>query len=169
MARRRTILRRGTRRLRPVEWGGINAFDANITTTPVVFGLTATLSPPVDLISEYTQPTLMRIRGHLLATEVSDETTPTLGHVGIIAQIPNQTSLVPATVDPSSNPELEWIWWHPIILDPRVNESKYQRIDIDSKAMRKLNNGEQLYLWAAAAGLGDEFDLAFSLRYLLKE
>ena len=170
MARfRRRYATKGTRRLRPVEWLAANGFDQSITTTPTVYGLSVTFSPIADLLEEYTQPTLMRMRGYLQAT-ISGAEPSVVGHVGIIAQIPNQGTLVPQTLDPSANGELEWIYWHPIVLSTRAgNDARYQKLEIDSKAMRRLNNGEQLYLWAATAATGMSFDMAFSIRYLIKE
>ena len=161
-------IRRGTRRLRPVEWLGVSAESQLIDITPTIFGLSVDLTAITDLIANYTQPTLMRIRGSLLATRQSDNDV--IGAVGIISQIPNQSTLVPATLNPLFNPEFEWIWWHVINLSNDAgNDASYHRIDIDSKAMRKLNNGEQLYLWAASADTDQTFNLQFGLRYLLKE
>ncbi len=171
MAIRRKRFRTIARKLRPVEWAG-SLLDTSISVSPGTIQrviLTGTFSPAVSFIEEYTQPTLMRTRGQFLATRTSEGTA--IGAVGIIAQIPDQTTLLPADIDPAENPELEWLWWHPVLVsDNTGNDSSYQRTDIDSKAMRKLYNGEQLYLYVSNPELTSAtFDFDFALRYLIKE
>lgn len=171
MAYRRRRFKTTTRKLRPVEWAGAR-LDTPISVAPETIQrviLTGTISPPVDLIEEYTQPTLMRTRGQYMATRTT--AGDVIGACGIIAQVPDQTTLIPADIDPATNPELEWLWWHPIILtDNAGNDASYERFEIDSKAMRKLYNGEHLYLYISNPTLGNAtFQFQFALRYLIKE
>ena len=94
--------------------------------------------------------TLVRLRGSLMLklSAADAETAGFVGAFGIgIVKAPAFAIGVTAVPTPvTEQDDEEWIFWYPIsVLGSGTGEAAVQRIDIDTKAMRKLTVGDTLY------------------------
>ena len=105
------------------------------------------------------QATILRARGYVQATmdstkQVGDNMTLTfaLGIVSTDAFGAGAGSLP----DPAAEPEYPWLWWGAMDLTAQVAAgddawgSHSQRLEVDTKAMRRLNPSQSL-IWVAEA------------------
>ena len=81
--------------------------------------------------------------------------------------------------DPATEPEFDWLWWYPTILasfgaataaiaNPVPQGESFDRIRVESKAMRKMKPGESLVLVAQYENIAGNpaVDVNGSLRFL---
>ncbi len=115
--------------------------------------LTADGSTAVAGLAFTSPATILRCRGSLLysldeSQQVNDKMKVGLG-LGIISSDAFTASTLP---DPSGEAEYPWLWWHEVQLGSDlavgINNlgQNVARIDLDTKAMRKIKPGQTLTL-----------------------
>jgi hypothetical protein len=84
------------------------------------------------------EPTLIRTRGELLVAvaPVSGFSYLTVG-LAVVDVSPTGT---PPAVNPFEQPD-DWYWWQSVTLADFGGGHRYHRIEIDSKAMRRISSG----------------------------
>ncbi len=138
--------RNRARQHRPVEW---RSFDT-VTTVDAADTISLFQVMPASLLGEYTDPTLMRIRGLFQAVQTtSAEANGVILQIGIGFLITTQVAANAAAVPgPLTNPEENWIllehWmanaWPLVGSNPRgVPEAA---VVLDSRAMRRFQQAE---------------------------
>ena len=131
------------------QWDALPSISLALDTATTIIGGSFAFSIPA---------TILRIRGMLLVTldnaAEGDDTflTAALGMVSSDAAALGATAMP----DPGSEPEYPWLWWASIPLfatqsitgvDPSFSTvSGAARLEVDSKAMRKVKPGESL-IW----------------------
>ena len=159
---------------RKSSWGvGVGDTTASPFTASGVGFLGSTVFPTVPGL------TIVRIRGQCdvmltLATTAGDGFQ---GAVGIgIATTTAVTAGIPSLPTPIREAEDEnWLWWHPfsvhnpVVSSSGLTEASHQRIIIDSKAMRKFDEGMSIYAAAEVVEIGTAtMTMFFDTRMLLK-
>ena len=131
----RTSFRPG-RKLRPVEWN--REFFLGATVTPGNIQGWNLCDPQV--LDQYTQPTIMRIRlnGTLIAPDLTTG-TGCYGAMGI-------TLLDPTEVDPAPSNSInrdgnDWMWWRGFSLnadETLLTDTSWLKLDVDVRSMRRV-------------------------------
>ncbi len=172
MANRRFVPQRVRR---PTFWEGAK-IDMTVTTG-------ASISQPVvteALLETVPNPTLVRIRGSLLIIMTASAATPgaCLAVIGI--KVVSGAALAGASISlPFTDIGSDWVWWQAIPMNltggsvaaPNSDgRSIVHRVDIDSKAMRKIKGNEVLVLVSQnVVGVSTQtFDVDGSMRVLFK-
>ena len=166
---------RGPRR--GVEWisGGFSGAGALFTSLAAATNVAGYIVAP-SVARLYTNSTLVRTRGLLVVRPavVSGVTSNILGAAGIIAWA-DRDDAAPAAAEaprPWTDPDLDWIWHGYLILGGgTLNAESYSdvRLEIDSKAMRKLGADEGVLLCLQNNSTVQPFDYAAGVRCLIKE
>ena len=117
-------------------------------------------------------PTVLRLRGSLLFTMVG----PTTGDdivVGVGVRVAQKGQVISAGIGPITEPEGDWQYWYSVPLSAIASNAEDTtrafRLEVDSKAMRKMKPGELLQLVFQNATVGGASDAQVSgqLRWLL--
>ena len=142
------------RRKRPTFWQAA-AFNMSATTGASVVSTIVTEAALENTPSS----TLIRIRGQLLCTVISSAAVPSSTHVAIGIKLVSAAALAGVAVpSPFADEGSDWIWWNivPLVLltggsvaSPNGDGlNSNARIEIDSKAMRKVTQNEVLVIVA---------------------
>jgi len=162
-ARSRVVTTRSTRS--PTIWAGVVA--PSLTVFPTLTKILLALFTPSFLSGE----TIRRLRGTLLVESVL---TTTAYHGAIGAYIASDAAVaigVTALLDPVTNASDDvWLWYHSFAGDGRGDGSAggngAMLIEVESKAMRRMEEGQSLVIVGANANALSEFAVALSLRVL---
>ena len=139
-------------------------------------GITAQWIVLPSVVRTYTDPTLMRTRGQVIAN-TGTSAGVVRGAFGIIAWDDIDDTVPTATNVPSpySNPDLDWIWWSFFATANALLPLQYQASlgasgsDIDSKAMRRLGNRRGVLFVGELTAGSSSIGFEFGIRCLLKE
>jgi hypothetical protein len=84
------------------------------------------------------EPTLLRTRGELYLTveALAGQSYLTVG-LAVVDVSPIGT---PALVNPFEQPD-DWFWWQSVTISDTGGGNRFYRIEIDSKAMRRIQSG----------------------------
>ena len=137
---------------RPTFWEG-GQVNASVTTGASVV---ATLVTEANL-EQSPNPTLVRIRGNLLVTLISSAAVPSSTHMVMGIKLASSAAITGTAVEvPFTDVGSDWIWWKavPLVLltggsvaSPNGDGlTSNVRIEVDSKAMRKVKLNEALVL-----------------------
>ncbi len=92
-------------------------------------------------LSDLTNPTLIRVRGHL------EVLIPPLAGISYWAagmiMVENQALLVGGWPDPLFDMDADWFWFASGLITDYGSGHRYQRFVIDSKAMRKIDADQE--------------------------
>ena len=148
MARARSFVRRGPRRV--TSWEGAQIDIADLTVSANQFN---------DVVTEASfetspNPTIVRIRGQIGVLTDSSSSSGAFGVVfmGMIvvtakARSPGGVGALP---DPRADVGSDWIWFHQAIVGEQVanevdnNDLSIERVIVDNKAMRKVGPNQVL-------------------------
>jgi len=173
--RRRTRGFRSGRKARRLEWTGAAVDGFGVLTAGSV-GRGYVLLPSQTVA--YTDPTLVRIRGEVTVFHQTVAGVLVDGHgaAGIIRwSDPDDT--VPAIADspnPFDRPDLDWIWhtyFHFLGGGTLASSGDRHgiRIEIDSRAMRRLGQADGLMFCITNAHAANDILYSWGARVLLKE
>ena len=165
--------RGGARKLRPVEW---QVFDLPLTVSADSSAVVSVV--PLGILRDYTQPTIVRIRGTL--TVQVDFATPAGGALFFGMQLVDERAFaagmgaVPRPFDEGSGQG--WIWWDTVayVMDTALTPAYIDGVNsfsrvIDSRAMRRTEGeNETLALVVQNLGLA-QVNVRASGRVLIKE
>jgi len=101
--------------------------------------------------------TAVRLRGQIdfmltLATAAGDGFQGAVG-IGIATEAAVMAGIASVPTPITEQGDENWLWWHvfsvhnPVVSSSGITRSGFQRVVVDSKAMRKLDDGMSLY-WA---------------------
>jgi len=136
------------------QWTSAPGLISSITTIGTILSGSLQFSSPF---------TILRVRGHVAAffdstKQLTDLMILTYG-LGIISTdaFTAGTGSVP---DPSGEPEYPWLWWNQIRLDGLLANTQSEswgpsslRLEVDTKAMRKVKPGQTLVMIAQATNV----------------
>ena len=138
----RSVLRRRT------SWEGTIFDEATITVaSSVVFSLV-----PEAVLEIDAKPTIARIRGHLLVRADADSTAGAFGMLAMgIMMVTSTVSAAGAVPKPIAEIGSSWMWYHTALIGEQVasaesNGLSFERVVVDTKAMRKVGINETLVL-----------------------
>ncbi len=148
MAFRRQVITRPGRKIDFKQWDAMPSLSAESSSSGTTLGGAISFTIPA---------TILRIRGYCQASldetkQAGDEMIVGFA-VGIVSTDAFNLG-VTAVPDPSSEPEYPWLWWGQVFLESFVAAAaepwgiSNQRLEVDSKAMRKVKPGETL-CWVA--------------------
>ena len=151
MATRRFAPRRVRR---PTFWEG-GRFNLSIPTASAV----GTTLVPESTLENVPEPTLVRIRGSILCTMLSAAAVPNAVFLTLGIKLATATAVAASSFElPGTDIGSDWIWWQkvPLVLitggsvaSPNGDGlTSNVRVDVDSKAMRKVKQNEVLILVA---------------------
>ena len=173
MARRRVFQRAAARR---TTWEGAQ-IDLVVPSSDSISQVVITEA----LFEEHPNPTIVRMRGHILLRQTTQSTTITTGVVfmGIkLATASAVASGITALETPFTEIGSDWIWWETralSTLDSTLGQSNgtqtHSRVLLDSKAMRKVQPNQVLVFVAqhtAIAGTQTSI-IVGGIRILLKQ
>lgn len=172
MANRRFVPQRVRR---PTFWEGVNV-NHTVTTGASIVSAVVTEAQ----LEQAPNPTLVRIRGFVLVIMTSSAATPgnCLAVLGI--KVVQAAALAGTAVAvPFTDIGSDWVWWTTVALNltggsvaaPNSDgRSIVHRVDIDSKAMRKIKGNEVLAFVSQNVVLTSTqtFDVDGAVRVLLK-
>ncbi len=147
MARRRVFQRAAVRRRTTWEGTGIS-----VSVTSGTSVVTTLLSEAA--LENIPNPTIVRIRGSLLLRVTAQGASASTAHMFMGIKLTTATALaIPAVELPDADIGSDWIWWGErgfSTLDTGIGQSNsgqtYERLIIDSKAMRKVQPNQVLVL-----------------------
>ncbi len=130
----RAQARGGSRRSRDA-WIASRIYDAPIAAGALNQGILLGEAELSDLGGE---PTLLRTRGELLVAvqALAGVTYLTVG----LAVVDVSPIGAPPAVNPFEQPD-DWFWWHSVTLADFGGGQRFHRIEIDSRAMRRIQSG----------------------------
>ncbi len=130
----RARARGGSRRSRDA-WIASRIFNASLAVGALNQGILLGEAELSDLGGE---PTLIRTRGEILIAveSLSGAVYLTVG-LAVVDVSPTGT---PPAVNPFEQPD-DWYWWQSVTLADYGSGQRYHRIEIDSKAMRRISSG----------------------------
>lgn len=168
---RRRVIRVRRRSTRSVQWGNATIAPINVTAgsliqLPITPGALSTMSA-------LGTPTLMRIRGTLRIVQTTTTSgTESYGASGIITA--SRAITIPATgIDPyGTGASLNWLWhkfyWTTNTSGSAV-EVRSMDFEVDAKAMRKIEDTEDIYfVFSNAITSSATVRIFFSARILVK-
>ncbi len=131
-------------------WGLIPLLSADVSTDGTTQGASLVFTSP---------GTILRVRGYVqahfdLTVQVGDEMKITFG-LGIVSTDAFDAGAVP---DLGSEADYPWLWWGEIFLrselaaGPSAWGISAQRVEVDSKAMRRFKPGQNLAWQAQTTG-----------------
>ena len=128
------------------QWSFVPAVGLLVTGNGVFLGASLVFAVPA---------TILRIRGNVILAftqdvVIGDEMNLTFGMAVVSSDA--FTAGAGSMPDPAGEPEFPWLWWsdtflrqeRPVATDSSAWGLSAQRIEIDSKAMRKVKPGESL-------------------------
>ncbi len=147
MARARTFVRPG-KKIDFKEWVGIPAVSTVLTTATTIQGGSIAFAIPA---------TILRARGAVQCAlddskQVGDEIRLTFG-LGVVSSDAFAAG-AGSMPDPNAEVEYPWLWWNTMFLRAEGTGaqeawgSSVVRLDVDTKAMRKVKPGQSL-VWVA--------------------
>ena len=169
MANRRFAVRA---RKRVMSWqGSLLDFSDIVVGTPQ---LVTVISEAI--LENFPTPTLIRTRGRLA---VLADTSSTPGAFGVLTMgvivVTAAAQTAGAVPTPSTDVGSDWLWWNRAIVgaaagDVIGEEVTIDRMDVDSKAMRKIGNNEVVVFVAELISCEGTLvvNLCGGLRFLLK-
>jgi len=154
MARRAVVTRPG-KKIDFKNWNGLPAIDLNSSAAATILGSSLAFAIPA---------TILRVRGQVLVLLDNAAVGVTQGVAMGLAVISSDAFAagVVAVPDPAGELDYPWLWWNSVKLFTDSGASidnfgmQYQRVEVDSKAMRKMKPGESLVFIAqtlAAVGV----------------
>ncbi len=141
-----------TRSKRRVTWAG-EAIDLGdiISGTPQFLVLV-----PEAIMEEFPTPTVVRMRGQLAVATDAAGGPVSLATVGLGVYLADNAAVAAGTLQlPLRDAGSDWIWWYPaVIKEGSAGQAEqdqwagFDRVIVDSKAMRKVKNDQALVLVA---------------------
>jgi len=175
MPRSRTFSRGRSRPQRRMEWTGASVDGVGVL-APGVTGAAYLLLP--SQTAAYTDATLVRLRGavYVWNSSVAGVLNDFNGAIGVIPwdDIDDTVPTVAERPDPWNNPDLDWVWHSYLYgigggtVADQGTMGRTQRIEVDSRAMRRLGENKGLIVCVRNDGPQD-FIYAWGMRCLLKE
>ena len=156
MARSRTVFARPGKKIDFKQWTSLLALGTSVNSDELVQGAALAFASP---------STILRIRG---AVQASFDSTNTVGDdlaltwaIGIVSSDAFAAG-VSAMPDPAGEPEYPWLWWGTMFLHSEETAvpaaawgTHSMRLEVDSKAMRKVSPGQSLvWLMQATSQVG---------------
>ena len=151
MAHRRVFQRAAARR--KTNWEGA-AIDMTCPSSGSIFQSIIL----EDVLENIPSPTIVRIRGRILVRETTAGAATTRGTIAIGIKLATASAIVAgigSIEDPLTGIGSDWIWWDTLglsALDSGLGDTNsdvtFERIVIDSKAMRKVGNNMGLVIVA---------------------
>jgi len=146
MAARRRFPASGHRR--KVAWAGAAIDEATISVAASVVVTTVTEAE----IEADREPTIARVRGDLLVVNDTDSTAGAFGHLCMGLIVVDVISAASGAVPkPLTDIGSSWLWWKCVTIgeqigSPDINGLSFNRVDVDSKAMRKTGLNQKVVL-----------------------
>ena len=178
MARRQAVLRSRGRSRQRVEWGISKMSDAVSLAANSVNVQTSSTSLLL-LLDQATAPTIVRLRGDIIVQATGTATHAVLVGVGVAIVSTRAATIGPTAVPrPVTESDFSWMWHKFIHLVVKASSdtvgsvATIVRVEIDSKAMRKvLSTEEELVMVTETDNGAGNAGILFmgSLRVLVKE
>jgi len=159
---------------RRVSWNGNQVDMADLVTATPQFAVIVNEAT----LEAFPTPTVIRIRGSLGLKAQPGGGAPAESSVGLGIYLADSVALAAGSLQvPITDIGSDWIWWfNGLVGEPSAGQTElgrfetFQRIDVDSKAMRKVKVNQALVLVAQsinARGTG-QIDVFGTVRVLLK-
>ena len=170
MAARRQAFRSAPKRRMSWEGANIDVSDLVVATPQFFTVITAAL------LENFPTPTITRIRGKLSAITDPSSTPGGIGRVNMGMILVTETALAASAIPlPATDVGNDWIWIDSAIVGSQADDQiggavTIDRLTVDSKAMRKVNNNTALVLVTQLTAIEGTVvvNVAGSLRFLLK-
>ncbi len=163
---RRTYPRGGSRvAFRPrrrYEW-----FSSAATQNPAPGGTGTTVLLNQTDITDLTEPTLKRVRGSLLVAADAVTAATSLAIGLMVVQLDELGN--PPQVNAWDQEGSSYLWFHFVVIADFGGGHRYERIEVDSKAQRRIESDEGLVLFSQNYAGSATPTVFFQGRYLLEQ
>jgi len=170
VAARRQAFRSAPKRRMSWEGANIDASDLVVATPQFFTVLTAAI------LENFPTPTITRTRGKLTTTTDSSSTPGGIGRVNMGLILVTETALAASAIPlPGTDVGNDWLWIDSAVVGSQADDQiggavTVERMVVDSKAMRKVNNNQALVLVLQLTACEGTIvvNVCGSLRFLLK-